>query len=88
MGRTSTISDMAILVVDDDQAVREALRRALTMQGYDVSLAADGEEALASPAANPAAADLLIVDVLMPRLDGIEVTRRLRADGSACRSSC
>src|SRR5262245_49376315 len=44
--RMSTITEMAILVVDDDQAVRDALRRALTMQGYDVDLAADGEEAL------------------------------------------
>ena len=80
--RTSTISDMAILVVDDDQAVRDALRRALRMQGYDVSLAGDGEEALLKLRANPGATDLLIVDILMPRLDGLEMTRRLRADGS------
>ncbi len=80
--RTSTISDMAILVVDDDQAVRDALRRALRMQGYDVSVAGDGEEALLKLRANPNATDLLIVDILMPRLDGIEMTRRLRADGS------
>ena len=80
--RTSTISEMAILVVDDDQAVRDALRRALRMQGYDVSLAGDGEEALLKLRANPGATDLLIVDILMPRLDGLEMTRRLRADGS------
>jgi two-component system response regulator MprA len=73
---------MAILVVDDDQAVRDALRRALRMQGYDVSLAGDGEEALLKLRANPGATDLLIVDILMPRLDGLEMTRRLRADGS------
>jgi two-component system, OmpR family, response regulator MprA len=73
---------MPILVVDDDQAVRDALRRALTMQGYSVELAADGEEALAK-LANGSSVDLLIVDVLMPRLDGLEVTRRLRADGNA-----
>src|SRR5580765_3459574 len=73
---------MAILVVDDDQAVRDALRRALRMQGYDVSLAVDGEEALLKLRANPGATDLLIVDILMPRLDGLEMTRRLRADGS------
>jgi two-component system phosphate regulon response regulator PhoB len=78
----STITGMAILVVDDDQAVRDSLRRALTLQGYDVELAGDGEEALLKVRANPGATDLLIVDVLMPRLDGLELTRRLRGDGS------
>jgi two-component system, OmpR family, response regulator MprA len=73
---------MAILVVDDDQAVRDALRRALTLQGYSVEAAADGEEALAILAKNGAAVDLLVVDILMPGLDGLEVTRRLRADGN------
>ena len=75
--------DMSILVVDDDQAVRDSLRRALGMQGYDVELAADGSEALARLAANGTSVDLLIVDVLMPRVDGLEVTRQLRADGNA-----
>jgi two-component system response regulator MprA len=75
-------TSMTILVVDDDKAVRDALRRALTMQGYSVTLAGDGEEALATLAANGSNVDLLVVDVLMPRLDGIELTRRLRADGS------
>jgi two-component system response regulator MprA len=73
---------MKILVVDDDQAVREALRRALTMQGYAVELAADGEEALATLDGDGSAIELAIVDILMPHLDGIEVTRRLRAEGS------
>jgi two-component system response regulator MprA len=73
---------MAILVVDDDQAVRDALRRALRMQGYDVSVAGDGEEALLKLRTSPDATDLLIVDILMPRLDGLELTRRLRADGN------
>jgi two-component system, OmpR family, response regulator MprA len=82
-GENSHHTSMTILVVDDDQAVREALRRALTLQGYAVSLAADGEEALATLSANGSTVDLLIVDILMPLLDGIEVTRRLRADGSA-----
>jgi two-component system response regulator MprA len=80
--RMSTIIGMAILVVDDDQAVREALRRALTMQGYDVELAADGEEALLKLRSHPNAHDLAIVDILMPRLDGLELTRRLRGDGN------
>ncbi len=74
---------LAILIVDDDQAVRDALRRALTMQGYDVELASDGEEGLLRLRSNPNAVDLLIVDVLMPRLDGLEMTRRLRNDGNA-----
>ena len=52
------------------------------MQGYDVELAADGEEALLKLRSNPNAFDLLIVDILMPRLDGLELTRRLRADGN------
>ena len=80
--RMSTITGMAILVVDDDQAVREALRRALTMQGYDVELAGDGEEALLRLRSNPNGFDLAIVDILMPRLDGLELTRRLRGDGN------
>jgi two-component system response regulator MprA len=74
---------MAILIVDDDQAVRDALRRALTMQGYQVELAADGEEGLLRARSNPNAIDLVIVDILMPRLDGLELTRRLRSDGNA-----
>ena len=78
----ATLRDMAILVVDDDQAVRDSLRRALSLQGYEVDLAADGEEALFKIRTNPNATDLLVVDVLMPRLDGLELTRRLRSDGS------
>jgi two-component system response regulator MprA len=74
---------MAILVVDDDQAVRDALRRALTVQGYSVEVAADGREALDVLAGNGGAIDLAIVDVLMPRVDGFELTRQLRAEGSA-----
>jgi len=73
---------MAILVVDDDQAVRDALRRALRMQGYDVNVALDGEEALLKLRGSPGSTDLLIADVLMPRLDGLELTRRIRADGN------
>jgi two-component system, OmpR family, response regulator MprA len=78
----ATIRDMGILVVDDDQAVRDSLRRALALQGYDVEVAVDGEEALFKLRANPNATELLVLDVLMPRLDGLELTRRLRADGN------
>jgi two-component system response regulator MprA len=68
-----------ILVVDDEPAVRRALERALHLDSYDVELAADGEEALDVQARDPA--DAVILDVLMPRLDGLEVCRRMRQAG-------
>jgi two-component system, OmpR family, response regulator MprA len=70
---------MKILVVDDERAVRESLRRALELEGYQVELAEDGEAAL-QRVAGPAAPDAVILDVLMPGIDGLEVCRRLRAD--------
>ncbi len=69
-----------VLVVDDDRAVRESLRRSLEFNGYSVTLAGDGAEALAAIAS--AAPDALVIDVMMPRLDGIEATRALRAAGN------
>ena len=71
---------MRILVVDDERAVREALQRALRLEGYDVELAEDGAEALASVAGSPP--DALVLDVLMPELDGLEVCRQLRRRGN------
>ena len=71
---------MRILVVDDEPAVRESLRRALSLEGYDVDLAADGAEAL-DAVASRADPDAILLDVLMPRVDGLEVARRLRAKG-------
>jgi two-component system, OmpR family, response regulator MprA len=68
-----------VLVVDDEPAVRRALERALRLENYDVSLAADGEEALDLQANSPA--DAVILDVAMPRLDGLEVCRRMRQAG-------
>ena len=73
-----------VLVVDDDKAVRESLRRSLEFNGYAVSLASDGAEALAglsTPVAG-SAPDVVIMDVMMPRLDGIEATRALRSAGN------
>ena len=67
---------MHILVVDDDRAVREALERALGLEGYDVELAADGAEALA--AVERREPDAVVLDVLMPGIDGLEVCRLLR----------
>lgn len=70
---------MRILVVDDDLSVRESLRKSLTFNGYDVELASDGEQALdRMQATRP---DALVLDVLMPRLGGLEACRRLRASG-------
>ena len=73
---------MKILVVDDERAVRESLRRALELEGYVVELAEDGEQALERVAAI-AAPDAVILDVLMPGIDGLEVCRRLRAEANA-----
>ncbi len=70
---------MRLLVVDDEPAVRDALARALRLEGYEVELAADGREALAALAERPA--DAVVLDVLMPGLDGLEACRRLRASG-------
>jgi two-component system response regulator MprA len=69
-----------VLVVDDDKAVRESLRRSLEFNGYDVSMACDGAEALAGIAV--AAPDVVVMDVMMPRLDGIEATKALRKAGN------
>mgnify|MGYP002652349336 CR=1 FL=1 len=70
---------MRVLVVDDDRAVRESLRRSLTFNGYSVELAVDGMDALEKTAV--ARPDVLVLDVMMPRLDGLEVCRRLRSTG-------
>jgi two-component system, OmpR family, response regulator MprA len=71
---------MNVLVVDDDFAVRESLDRALRANGFEVALANDGIEALAKIDAVPP--DAVVLDVLMPRLDGLAVCRSLRAGGS------
>jgi two-component system, OmpR family, response regulator MprA len=71
---------MLVLVADDDRAVREALERALQLNGFDVALAADGNEALS--ATEERTPDALILDVMMPGYDGLDVTRRLRREGN------
>src|SRR5439155_4776178 len=70
---------MRILVVDDDRAVRESLRRSLEFNGYQVEMASDGQQAL--DAVRSARPDAIVLDVMMPRLDGLEVCRRLRGTG-------
>ena len=69
-----------VLVVDDDRAVRDSLRRSLEFNGYEVVLAADGAEGLVAVGAHHP--DVVVVDVMMPRRDGIETTRALRAAGN------
>ncbi|HEX5495494.1 MAG TPA: response regulator transcription factor [Mycobacteriales bacterium] len=70
---------MRILVVDDDRPVLESLRRSLAFNGYEVDLARNGVEALDAVAARRP--DAMVLDVMMPRLDGLETCRRLRAAG-------
>ncbi len=77
---TTAVPKPRVLVVDDDKAVRESLRRSLEFNGYDVSLAADGAEALAG--IGGIGPDVVVMDVMMPRLDGLEATRALRSAGN------
>src|SRR6202012_497758 len=76
--RTKLVA-VRILVVDDDRAVRESLRRSLAFNGYSVELAHAGVEALHMIASDRP--DALVLDVMMPRLDGLEVCRQLRSTG-------
>ncbi|TDQ49970.1 response regulator transcription factor [Actinorugispora endophytica] len=68
-----------VLIADDDRAIRESLERALQLEGYEVRVAADGVQALAAVHADPV--DLLVLDVMMPGVDGLGVCRVLRAEG-------
>jgi len=74
---------MRILVVDDEQAVRGSLERTLRFEGYEVTVAGDGVEALDRVERDRP--DAVVLDVLMPRLDGLETCRRLRARGDGLR---
>ncbi|MER6732619.1 response regulator transcription factor [Streptomyces puniciscabiei] len=76
---TETASRGAVLVVDDDAAIRRALERGLRLSGFAVRTAGDGAEALAAMADAPP--DVLVLDVSMPGMSGIEVCTRLRAEG-------
>jgi two-component system, OmpR family, response regulator MprA len=70
-----------ILVVDDERAVRESLRRALELEGYEIELAEDGAQALERLGSDPEP-DAMVLDVLMPGVDGLEVSRTVRRNGS------
>lgn len=69
-----------VLVVDDERAVRDSLRRGLSLRGFEVDTAADGMEALRQVEQRPP--DVLVLDIMMPGVDGVGVLRRLRQDGS------
>src|SRR5512140_2459033 len=66
-----------VLVVDDDPRILSMMRRGLSIAGYSVDLAADGDEALATARESPP--DIVVLDVMLPEIDGLEVCRRLRA---------
>jgi two-component system response regulator MprA len=68
-----------VLLAEDDRAIRHALERALTLEGYRVTAVADGVEALAQAHKSPP--DVLVLDVMMPGIDGLQVCRVLRAEG-------
>ncbi|MDQ3936906.1 MAG: response regulator transcription factor [Actinomycetota bacterium] len=72
---------MHVLVTDDERSVRSAVRRALTLEGYRVTEAGDGAEALAAISRDRP--DAVVLDVMMPELDGLEVCRALRDSGDA-----
>ncbi|MDP9221876.1 MAG: response regulator [Actinomycetota bacterium] len=67
-----------VLVVDDDQVIRQLIGINLELEGFEVHMAADGEEALRQVI--DVVPDVVVLDVMMPRLDGLEVARRLRQD--------
>lgn len=67
-----------VLLAEDDAAISEPMTRALTREGYDVQVCADGRSALAGARLGP---DLVILDLGLPEMDGLEVCRRLRAEG-------
>lgn len=68
-----------ILVVDDDPRITDLLRRIFSYEGYSVAIAANGDEALRRTLERPP--DLIVLDIMLPGTDGLEVTRRLRAAG-------
>ena len=79
MGGVDRNAEPLVLVVDDEASVRQALERALRLEGFAVSTAAGGREALVAVAQRPPA--VIVLDVTMPDLDGVSVVRRQRAGG-------
>lgn len=79
METTTTQERATVLVVDDEPSIVDAVATTLRYEGFDVAQASSGRAALAAAQEHPP--DLIVLDVMLPDLDGIEVTRRLRADG-------
>ncbi len=75
-----------ILLVDDEQSIQTLLSYPLRKEGYDVVQATDGRQALERFEEQPF--DLVVLDLMLPQIDGLEVCRRLRSRSSASRSSC
>jgi len=73
-----------ILLADDDPRVLQVVSRYLDLEGYDVATAVDGETAVASAVAAPP--DLVILDIMMPGIDGFEACRQIRANASTART--
>src|SRR5436190_18164532 len=78
-GTRGIINGVRILVVDDDRSVRDALRRALTLGGYEVDAVEDGQAALSRLSLS--SPDAVVLDIGLPEIDGLEVTRRIRNAG-------
>ncbi len=76
----SSSTSERVLVIEDEQKIADFLRRGLTYEGFRVSVAMDGETGLKAARDDPP--DIVILDVMLPGLDGLEVCRRLRAGGS------
>ena len=74
-------SSMKILIAEDDRAVRQSLERVLDFEGYEIVVAEDGPEAL--EAVKRHEPDLVLLDVMMPHMDGLDVCRRMRSKGIA-----
>ena len=78
-GTPTPTAPARLLVADDDRAIRESLQRVLSLEGYEVTTVADGAQALESARARPV--DLMVLDLMMPAVDGLTVCRVLRAEG-------
>ncbi len=76
----STVDDIRVLVVDDEPMVREVLARSLEREGFAVDTAVDGEQAM--DRFNARTPDLVLLDLMLPHIDGLEVFRRMRADAA------
>ena len=80
MMRDRASTQQRVLIVDDEAGVCEVIKRYLEREGFHVDVATDGQGALLAAAAMPP--DLIVLDLMLPRIDGLEVCRRLRAQSA------